>query len=163
MRRLTAILATALVLLTGCDPEGGKPSTERRPGAGGQQPPPPALATEANQPGPQDDPGACNSRGKRSVALQAHWNSETRVPPVITWAHNGAVTPATNVQEGHKVPSQLYSGEWSTLVTVQCHDVLSLSIAGTRSALFAMCAIIDLGDGPVKTGERNCEVHYTVP
>lgn len=86
------------------------------------------------------------------------------MPPVITWALNGVVTPATNVPEGHRnLSSQLYGGEWSTLVQAQCGDTVSISIAGTRSGVGAHCIISDLGRGPFKTGERNCEAHYVVP
>lgn len=61
-------------------------------------PPPAPGGGDANQPGPQADPGNCVDRGpSRLIRLTASWGSETSRVPAVTWTHNGATTPATNL------------------------------------------------------------------
>lgn len=161
IRKTAAVLVVAALLLTGCEPEGGTPRTERRPGAGQQPARPPAP--EANQPGPAADPGQCNQRGERAAELIAHWTSEKADNPKVLWTHNGVTTPATNLRTTRARPGARYDGEWSRLVTVKCGDTLAIEIKATASGTSNRCAIVDLGDGPVRSGRKGCLATYVVP
>jgi hypothetical protein len=165
VRRLIVGLAIALVALAGCDPEGPGRNQPEKPPAAGQaknQNDRPHLP-EVDRPGPQADPGSCVEGGARSIELYAHWLSETATNPSIKWSHNGKSTPASNVQSHRVNNTRFWGGEWSIMVVAKCHDTLEVELKGTSSALATACSIIDLGDGPVKTGERNCKATYTVP
>lgn len=177
MRKIViAVAAVSLLLVAACDPQDGSPSKPKatnqaaKPpaavpppvGGGGAKPP---HVPEVDRPGPQADPGSCADQGKeRDVELYAHWTSETDKTPSIVWTHNGVQTPATNVISLRNGPGKLpYGGEWSKLQHVKCHDVLGIKLIGNPSMVTVVCAIIDLGDGPVKTGQRNCDIPaYTV-
>lgn len=165
------VLAALLALLAGCKVEKTPAQQpQKAPTAAAPVAPNPG-GPDVNRPGPQADPGMCvqgaafgHAPGKRDILLEAYWVSESKAPPIITWAHNGVVTPATNVKDGHQAgPGQLYDGEWSTIVQAQCGDTVSIRLANTRSGTMAMCSVSDLGQGPVKTGELVCEAHYNVP
>lgn len=167
-----AVLAALVALLLGaCDPN-AQPAHRpvRAPTANAPAVPNPG-GPDVNHPGPQADPGMCvqgaglgRAPTKRDILLEAHWVSQKATPPIITWAHNGVVTPASNIPNGHQAgPGQLYDGQWSTLVQAQCGDTVSIRLANTRSGTLAICSISDLGQGPVKTGELSCEAHYNVP
>lgn len=162
MRRLVVAGAVLLVLLTGgCDPAGSGSSRPHRPPAAGNPPPAVKPVPEVEQPGPQADPGQCNDRGRRQVELQAHWLSETAATPQVVWAHNNSGTVATDLRSSKE--RRGFSGEWSTLVTVECRDTLVLEIRGTASMYAARCVIVDLAQDRVRSGERNCRAVYVVP
>lgn len=145
MQRAALTLA-AVLALGGCDPEP-------------PMPPDPAV----NRPGPQADPGQCNSRGKREVEVQAHWVSENDRPPKVMWTHNGVGTPATNLRSYHSGnPGGAYTGEWSRLIVANCHDTITVSMEQAPGQMTGICAIVDLGQGPVKQG-KSCRAEYTVP
>lgn len=160
-----AALLLTLPLLAACPQEGGGSTPSRAPKpppavAGAQ---PPAKFPEAERPGPEADPNACHA-GTRDIELQAYWFSTSDTPPKISWSKNGAVTFATNLravraQGGHPV---LFKGEWGTLVQAKCHDVLVLTLEQLPQGYSTGCMIVDLGDGPYKTGERGCRATYTV-
>lgn len=163
-RLAAALIAVVLLTAGSCDVKpspSGHPSKAAAPppAVGGVQPP----APEANQPGPEADPQACNPKGERDIELQAYWFSETDKTPSITWSKNGDVTPATNLR-AERVPAGRigWRGDWSTLIRAKCGDVIVLKLAGSPAATGCGLAIVDLGDGPHKTGERNCTATYTV-
>lgn len=163
-----ALACVLLPLLAGCPHEAasGGSNTEPRKGAGQAAPPPVAVPPEANQPGPQADPGQCTDRGARDVSLHASWNSETRATPEISYTKNGVKVPAANVESYRLGPGKVpWGGEWSALVGVVCHDTISLDLVGTPSQVGCLVTIVDLGNGPVGTGRRDhtCHVEYTVP
>lgn len=164
---VVALLATAALLLTlaGCDPESGgsgQHAPRQRADQGHAQPPPPPP--EANQPGPQNDPGACDDRGAREVSLHATWDSETSVVPEVFYTKNGLKVPAANLAS-HRNPAGhiAWGGEWSALVGVQCHDTIALDVNGNASQQSCLITIVDLGNGPVKSGRRTCHLEYLVP
>lgn len=163
---LAAALVIMLPILTAaCDTDGDGGGTSPRKDAG-QAPPPAVVPPEANQPGPQADPGQCTDRGAREASLHATWSSETKATPQIFYTKNGVKTPATNL-ESHRNRAGMvpWGGEWSMLVSVVCHDVLMLDLIGTPSQSGCLISIVDLGDGPVGSGRRDhtCHVEYTVP
>jgi len=162
MRRLIPTGLTALLVfaLGACGATEGGHHTERRPEAGAQHQPA-APPPEVEQPGPQADPGQCVERPRRSVELQAHWQSETDKTPFVTWEHNGDKQPAANLRS-HK-EQRGYSGDWSILVTVECGDRLVVDMVGTPSMYAARCVIVDMAQDRVRHGERNCRATYVVP
>lgn len=162
-RTITAgVLAVLLPLLAAgdCDADWSSPGDTPTPAPQHGQPAPAAPAPEANQPGPQDDPGACNRRGKRDVELQAHWQSDKRYPPKVMWMLNGIATPATNLRSTQV--RDHWEGEWSWLITAYCGDTLVVRMEQAEGQTFGLCAIVDLGNGPVKTG-KSCRAEYKVP
>jgi len=159
------VLAALLLALAGCGSEsspGGAHPPKQRADQGQAKPPPPPP--EANQPGPQADPGACDDRGKRDVSVHATWDSQTRIVPEVYYTKNGTKVPAANLSSHRNPPGHIaWGGEWSALVTVVCHDKIELDVKGNSSQESCLVTIVDLGNGPVKSGRQTCHVEYLVP
>lgn len=176
-RTLIALLSLALMVMLGaakCEDTGQQSHPGDFPPPIGQPAKPdPKNDTNPNgqaEPKVQDDPGACVKGAAlapppvRDITMSAHWSSETRAVPTVAWSLNGAVTTATGLTSGPlRNGLKGYEGEWSKTLSVKCHDVVSIEIKGTSSMFSALCTINDLGDGPLKTGQRNCKAEYTVP
>jgi hypothetical protein len=170
MRKLIAVLIALFMAfsVSACEPESSQTGKHRETYAPKHAAPtkaeqPQAHNPEVNEPGPQNDPGACNERGERPVELQAHWSSETDRNPSAVWTKNGKSTPFNNLRSTSNGPGRGYGGEVSTTVTVKCKDILSVNVKGTPSTYATICVIIDIGQDIVRTGGRDCAATYTVP
>lgn len=171
---LVGVLALVALTVGGCGGQYAKPAASAEAAKTGEPVPAPGPPTvqwpnlppgvsDVNRPGPQADPGSCVEGGERGVQFYAHWLSETDHGPIITWTKNGRATTGSNVRTAKIPRTRYYGGEWSTLVRAKCHDSLTIDVKGSTSVFSTTCAIVDLGDGPVKTGERNCAAGYIVP
>lgn len=157
MRRAVAVLVAALALLAACDPEsGGAPSTQRRPGAGGQPP----VNPGGQQPAPvRGDPGAHNTQPGH-VGLFVTWEAESRVTPICEWTRNGAVQSCANMEQPtHE--GDTWIGIWEHEETAQTGWTYTLNAQGTGAVRVITCEIAWKGQivPGVSSGKR-CGAKY---
>lgn len=139
-RALVAVLAALALLLGACEPEGGQPSTERRPGAPQAHTPP---AGGGQQPAPvQGDPGAHNT-DPGELDLHVEWISQNRKTPACEWSLNapGRGHVCENMQPGVQEPGVVdYIGLWEYETMAKAGDVVWISAQGNIGNKSITCA-----------------------
>lgn len=164
-RALVALVIIPLLMADGCPEE--KKSSDGKPAKAAPPPaaPPPAVGGDNVAPKVQDDPGNCSQAGQRDLTVHATYNAEQDVKPHIWYTKNKVEIPGSNIDHHKNGPGKIpWSGEWGAVVNVKCHDVIEVHLKGVED-IHSGCIVmvVDLGDGPIKTGGYKCDVTYLVP